>query len=109
VGFRLSAGGAALAYTGDCGPDPALVELANDADVLIAEATYVERVSDPSDVGFLSSARDAGMAASAAGAARLVLTHLWPGTAPEAALAAAGTVFAGPTDVARPDLVVDIG
>jgi ribonuclease BN (tRNA processing enzyme) len=108
AGVRLSAGGATLAYTGDCGPDPGVVELADNAGVLIAEATYVDRVSDPTDIGFLSSARDAGIAAANAGAARLVLTHLWPGTDPESSLAAARQGYAGPIDVARAGLMVMI-
>jgi ribonuclease BN (tRNA processing enzyme) len=106
AGFRLSADGTVLAYTGDNGPDPGVVELADNADVLIAEATYVDQVSDPTDVGFLSSARDAGIAAASAGSARLVLTHLWPGTDAGASRAAAGAVFAGPIDVARPGLTI---
>jgi ribonuclease BN (tRNA processing enzyme) len=108
AGVRLTAGGAALAYTGDCGPHPGVVELARDADVLVAEATYVERVDDPTDVGFLSSARDAGTQAAAAETDRLVLTHLWPGTDPDASRDAARAVFAGPVEVARAGLTLEI-
>ena len=68
-----------LVYTGDAGPDAALVELARDADVLLAEASYVDTV--PADnLRTLSSARDAGRQAAAAGVGTLVLTHLLPGT-----------------------------
>jgi ribonuclease BN (tRNA processing enzyme) len=77
LGVRLAADGAVLAYTGDSGPDAGIVELARDADLLIAEPTYVEQVSDPDDVGFLRSAQDAGLEADAAEAGRLLLTHLW--------------------------------
>ena len=108
AGFRLSADGSVLAYTGDNGPDPAVVELADGADLFIAEATYVESVTDPGSVGQLSSATDAGRQAQQAGAARLVLTHLWPGTDPADSLRAARTVFEGPVEVARPDLVLDV-
>jgi ribonuclease BN (tRNA processing enzyme) len=109
AGVRLAADGAVLAYTGDSGPDAGIVELARDVDLLIAEATYVEQVSDPDDVGFLSSAQDAGLEADAAGAGRLLLTHLWPGTDPDAAAGAARQVFAGAIDVARCELVIDLG
>ncbi len=44
AGFRLSVDGSVLAYTGDNGPDPAVVEFADGADLFIAEATYVESV-----------------------------------------------------------------
>ncbi|HEY2986028.1 MAG TPA: MBL fold metallo-hydrolase [Jatrophihabitantaceae bacterium] len=108
AGVRLSAGGAALAYTGDCGPDPGVVELARDSDLLIADATYVDEVSDPDVVGVLGTAREAGLQADAAGTGRLVLTHLWPGTDPESSLAAARAGYAGPIDVARAGLTVAI-
>ena len=108
AGLRLSVDGTVLAYTGDNGPDPAVVELADGADLFIAEATYVESVTDPGNVGLLSSATDAGRQAQQAGAARLVLTHLWPGTDPADSRGVARTVFDGPIDVARPDLVLDV-
>ena len=108
AGIRLSAGGAVLAYTGDCGPDPGVVELARDADVLVADATYVDEITDPDVVGLLGTARDAAIQATAAGAGRLVLTHLWPGTDPDASRDAAGAHFAGAVDVARRGLVVDL-
>jgi ribonuclease BN (tRNA processing enzyme) len=108
AGVRLSAGGAALAYTGDCGPDPGVVELARDSDLLIADATYVDDVSDPDVVGVLGTAREAGLQADAAGTGRLVLTHLWPGTDPESSLAAARAGYTGPIDVARAGLTVTI-
>nr|WP_055510324.1 MBL fold metallo-hydrolase [Nonomuraea pusilla] len=108
AGLRLSAGGRTVAYTGDTGPDPALVTLAADADLLLAEATYPERVPDE-DAPYLSTARDAGRTAAAAGAARLLLTHLWPGTPHEPALAAAAASYAGETTVAVGGLTVDLG
>ncbi|MFY9927749.1 MAG: hypothetical protein WAK82_07095 [Streptosporangiaceae bacterium] len=42
-----------LAYTGDSGPDAAVIDLAHDADLLLAEATYVGPVP-PGAQGFLS-------------------------------------------------------
>lgn len=108
AGLRLEAGGRALAYTGDCGPSRALVELARGADLLLAEASYADEVPDEL-VGALSSAADAGRQAAEAGAARLVLTHLMPATDAEAAIAAARRSYAGPIEVARPGLVVEVG
>jgi ribonuclease BN (tRNA processing enzyme) len=108
AGVRLSAGGVTLAYTGDCGADPGVVELARGSDLLIADATYVDEVSDPDVVGVLGTAREAGLQADAAGTGRLVLTHLWPGTDPESSLAAARAGYPGPVDVARAGLTVTI-
>ena len=79
AGVRISAGGSVLAYTGDAGPDTALVDLARDADVVLAEASYIDEVPEDSRAT-LSSARDAGRHAAAAGVGTLVLTHLLPGT-----------------------------
>ena len=77
------------------------------ADLLLAEASFPERV--PADVaGFLSSARQAGEHAAAAGAGRLLLTHLLPGTAPGLAEDAARAGFPGTVGVARGGVVADL-
>jgi ribonuclease BN (tRNA processing enzyme) len=87
-------------YTGDTGPSPAVVELARDADLLIADATYVDEVPEDSRA-HLGSARLAGGWAAAAGVGRLLLTHLWPGTDPAAAVAAAAAEYEGEVGVAE--------
>jgi ribonuclease BN (tRNA processing enzyme) len=105
VGVRIEAGGRAVVVTGDCGPDPGVVALARDADVVLAEATYVDEVP-ARHRGRLSSAADAAGAAAAAGAQRLILTHAWPGTDADVALSAARRFFDGRLDAARPGLEV---
>jgi ribonuclease BN (tRNA processing enzyme) len=107
AGLRLTAGGSVLSYTGDTGPSPGIADLARGADLLLAEATYPHVVPGHS-AAYLSSAVQAGQHAAGAGAARLVLTHLWPGTDPAVAREAATGTFAGPIDVARPGLVIDL-
>jgi ribonuclease BN (tRNA processing enzyme) len=107
AGLRLTAGGRTFAYTGDTGPTPAIVELARDADLLIAEATFPERAPERF-ARFQSTGRQAGADAASAGVRRLVLTHFFPGSDPEPALRAAGEGYHGPIDVARPGLVVDL-
>lgn len=107
AGLRLAAGGRVLAYTGDTGPTPDIVDLASGADVFLAEASYAETV--PADLaGTLSTGREAGGHAARAGAGRLVLTHLMPGIDPEPVVAAAATAYPGPVDVAVPGLVIDL-
>ncbi|HUY46767.1 MAG TPA: MBL fold metallo-hydrolase [Streptosporangiaceae bacterium] len=108
AGLRLTAGGRVLAYTGDSGPAPEVAELGRRADLLLAEATYVDQVPEDS-LPYLSSARQAGRQAARAGAERLLLTHLWPGTAHPAARAAAKAEYDGETGVATAGLVVDLG
>jgi ribonuclease BN (tRNA processing enzyme) len=108
AGLRLAAGGRVLAYTGDSGPDDGVAGLADGADVLLAEASFVDQVPDDSRHS-LSSARQQGRQAAAAGAGLLLLTHLMPGTDPVAARAAARRDYDGETGVATPGLVLDLG
>ncbi|NYF57936.1 ribonuclease BN (tRNA processing enzyme) [Micromonospora purpureochromogenes] len=107
AGVRLAAGDRVLAYTGDTGPSPDVVELARDADLLLAEATYVDEVPEDSR-RYLSSARQVGRQAADAGVRHLLLTHLWPGTDPAAARAAAGDRYDGEIGAATADLVRDL-
>jgi ribonuclease BN (tRNA processing enzyme) len=108
AGLRLSDGRHVLAYTGDAGSDPATVTLARRADLFLCEATYVDSV--PADsLGQLCTAREAGELAAKAEVARLVLTHLLPGTDPSAAIDAAAMAYRGPIEVARSGLVTVVG
>lgn len=107
VGVRLTAGGTVLTYTGDTGPSSDVVDLARGADLLLAEASYVTRVPEDS-AKYLTSALQAGQYAAEAGAARLVLTHLFPGTDPSAAARTAGEWFEGQIAIARGGLVLNL-
>ncbi|MBX6357828.1 MAG: MBL fold metallo-hydrolase [Micromonosporaceae bacterium] len=100
-GTRLESPEGSLAYTGDTGITDALVGLARDVDLLLAEATL--ELTDDSDHGHLC-ARDAGDVAKTAGVGRLVLTHFitdhagWLAARREDA----ANVFDGPVHLARP-------
>jgi ribonuclease BN (tRNA processing enzyme) len=107
AGIRLAAGERSLAYTGDSGPSPEIGRLARDADLLLAEATYVEHVP-PQSRDYLSSARQAGQQAAAGDVGQLLLTHLWPGTAQADARDAAATSYAGHVEVATAGLTLDL-
>jgi ribonuclease BN (tRNA processing enzyme) len=107
AGVRISAAGRSITYTGDAGPTDDLVELAGGTDLLLAEATHVESVPAGA-VGNLNCALEVGRQASRARAARLLLTHLWPGTDPEASRAAASRNFQDWIGVAAGGLVVDV-
>jgi ribonuclease BN (tRNA processing enzyme) len=108
AGLRLTSGGTVLAYTGDTGPCKELADLARDADLFLAEASYPDQV--PADAArYLSSARQAGEHASRAGARSLMLTHLFPGTSATSALEAAAGTYRGDLAVARGDLTVRLG
>jgi ribonuclease BN (tRNA processing enzyme) len=107
AGVRLAAGGRVLAYTGDSGPDAGLADLAHHADLLLAEATYLDQVPEDSRY-YLSSARSAGRLAADGRVGRLLLTHLRPGTDPSAAQAAAAGEYDGDISVATSGLVADV-
>jgi ribonuclease BN (tRNA processing enzyme) len=79
-GLRVTNGTYSMAYSGDCGPDDALVELARDADLLVCEATLEHAQLDGTPRGHLS-AEEAITAFQASGARRLLITHR-PGELP---------------------------
>lgn len=107
AGIRLTAGGRVLAYTGDAGPSSDTVDLARGADLFLAEASYVDEVPEDSRRS-LTSARQAGLQATEAGARHLLLTHLMPGTDPAAAQVAARAGYDGELGVATSGLVFDL-
>lgn len=108
AGLRLASGGRVLAYTGDTGPSAEVADLARGADLLLAEASYVDQVPEDSR-RYLSSARQQGRQAAEAGARHLLLTHLLPGTDPAAARAAAQQDYHGEVGVATAGMVLDLG
>ena len=73
-GFRASANGSVLAYSGDSGPSDALVKLAEGADLFLCEATLLAPNPEGGTRGHLSAA-EAVDAFEASGARRLLLTH----------------------------------
>lgn len=102
-GFRVEFGGRAIAYSADTGPTDALVELACGADLLLCEASFVDRPDLPGDV-HLTGAQAAGHAARA-GVRRLVLTHFVPWNNTDRIVAEARPHFDGPLDTAYPGAV----
>lgn len=105
LGFRLEAGVAALAYTGDTGPTAAIEKLAAGADVLVSEATWQD---GDELLPFHLSARQAGEHAARAGAGRLVLTHIWPTVDRERSREQAADGFGGPVEVAVEGLRLEV-
>jgi ribonuclease BN (tRNA processing enzyme) len=100
VGVRLSTPEFVLAYTGDTGPDAALVDLGHNADLYIVDSTdrHQRTGHAPSadvEPAMNLTARQAGEIARAAGARRLMLTHFWPDNDRERSRQAAAEAFAG--------------
>lgn len=104
-GFRFGYEGRSVAYSGDTGPVEALVSLAEDADVFVCEASFLDGPGLPPDLHL--SARQAAEHARRAGAGRLVLTHLQVWNPPDASLEEAAAVYDGPLSIARPGQIVD--
>ena len=88
-GFRASANGAVLAYSGDSGPSDALPRLAQDADLFVCEATLLAPNPEGGTRGHLAS-DEAVEAFEAADAKRLLITHR-PRERPPRLIARAGS------------------
>jgi ribonuclease BN (tRNA processing enzyme) len=93
-----------LGYSGDTDACAGLDALAAGADLLLAEAGFLEG-RDDAVRGVHLTGRRAGQAAAGGHARRLVLTHLPAWNDPEVTLAEARKVYRGPIDLARPGAV----
>lgn len=89
--FRFSHGGRSLVYTGDTGMVDTLTELAGDADVLLAEASWTHTPDRPVDLHL--SGTEAGELARRGEVGQLLITHVPPWTDREAVLAEARAEF----------------
>src|SRR5919199_4195329 len=100
-GVRLEHDGRVLTYSADTAPCEALIRLAQNADVFLCEASYLDGEDNPPDLHL--TGREAGEHAKKAGVGRLLLTHLvtaW-GSA-DATYEAAASTFDGPVEIVRP-------
>ncbi|MFD7154391.1 MBL fold metallo-hydrolase [Kribbella sp. NPDC059898] len=105
--IRVEYGNKSLVYTGDTGPNDALVELARGADVLLSEAALPDDdPANPADLHLTPS--EAGEHAKKAGVKRLVITHVPPWYDRETQADHARRTFSGPVEIAAPDAVFDI-
>jgi ribonuclease BN (tRNA processing enzyme) len=91
---RIEVDGRVIAFTADSGVTTRLVECAQGADLLIADATWLER-DRPLPAGIHMTGREAGQLAADAGVARLLLTHVLPTNDPEETAAEAAEVYDG--------------
>jgi ribonuclease Z len=103
VGFRVALGGSTMVYTADTRPYPAVVEGAREAELLIHEAYGPEDTAETAHALGHSAALEAGGAARAAGARRLVLTHFRASrfVDPGELAAEAASAFGAPVKAAR--------
>jgi ribonuclease BN (tRNA processing enzyme) len=99
LAVEVASGGKRLVYTADTGPDWSVEAFDRGADLVLSEATFQ---GDGQGVGIHLSARQAGEAARAAGARRLMLTHLWPGLDPTASVVEGSEAFGREVLLAAP-------
>ena len=105
-GIRVEADGAVLAYTGDTDSCEALTVLGRDATLLLADSAFVDGRDEASGVHL--SGRRAAEAAVAAGAKRLMLTHLPPWNDPQVCRSQAAQVWPGEVELAEPDAAYEL-
>jgi ribonuclease BN (tRNA processing enzyme) len=105
VGLDLAQGGKRLVYTADTGPDWSVEVFPPGADLVLSEATYQH---DDIRAPIHLSARQAGEAARAAKARRLMLTHLWPTLDPVASVEEGSEAFGHAVTLASPHLVTHL-
>jgi ribonuclease BN (tRNA processing enzyme) len=106
ISIMSSNGPGRLAYGADSRPASELIEFAGDADLFLCEAT-LPRPERSGERGHLT-AEEAGQHAQAAGAKRLVLTHISDELDPREACDRAKRAFDGPVDVAHEGAVYDV-
>lgn len=97
-GLRFTSDGRRVVYTSDTAIFPELADECRDADLLICEATYVDRIKAEPDVHMW--AREAGTLAAKAGVKSLVLTHVLPTADLAQAVAEAAKEYTGPVEAA---------
>ena len=97
LAMRIEAGGGAVGYSADTGSAWSLDALGPGLDLVLCEATVpIEKEDTMQHL----SARQAGAQARAAGAGRLVLTHLWATLDPGEAQSRGTEGFGAPVEVA---------
>lgn len=97
-GMRITAGDTVLAYSGDTGPTPALLEVADGADLFLCEASFREGDDNPPSLHLTGA--ECGEYAAKAGAKRLVLTHVPPWHDAQGIVDEAVAKYDGPTELA---------
>jgi ribonuclease BN (tRNA processing enzyme) len=103
-GFRVEHGGWRIAYSADTGESDALVRLAEGADLLLCEASFLDGPDLKPNLHL--TAGQAAAHAARAGVGQLVLTHLVPWNDRERTLAEADRIYRGPLSLATSGLVL---
>ena len=104
---RKNSDGSVLAYSADTGPTEELVRLADMANVLLVEATWLDVPEGAAPIHL--SAEQAGAHAARARGERLILTHLrWAVADPQGGLGRASQAFGNEVSLAEEGLRVRV-
>ena len=105
LAMRIDGGGRTLGYSADTGPGWSLEALGPAIDLVLCEATFLR---DQEGAAQHLSARQAGASARAAGAARLMLTHVWPTVDLERSKAEGSDAYGEPVQMAATNEVYSL-
>ena len=106
-GYRVEAGGALLAYTGDTDDCPNLDPLLRGVDLALMDSAFIDGRDDVVDI-HLSGSRAARAALRAGGVQSLVLTHIPSWNDPEVCRAQAAMHWPSAVGLAAADAVYEI-
>ncbi len=98
LAVRLTTNSGTMVYTGDTALCQEVIDIAGEADVLLAEATLKEPPQDVQQRRHMT-AREAGNLAEMAGVKKLLLTHISPYSEPGEIKTAAKTQTSIPVEV----------
>jgi len=100
AGVRITTDDGVIAYSGDTAYCENLVKLAKNADILLAEATYLEKDRERTREGHMT-AKDAAKVAREANVKKLLLTHIWFEYDKEQSLSEAKSEYDGDVELAK--------
>ncbi|MFC4766387.1 MBL fold metallo-hydrolase [Effusibacillus consociatus] len=99
--------GKKFVFSADTGPSPFLEQFAQNADLFICEASWLQKDQGPASVGHLT-ALQAGEMAQKANVKKLCLTHIYPGYDREELRREAAEVFKREIIVAEKGMVLEV-
>ncbi|RJQ49209.1 MAG: MBL fold metallo-hydrolase [Nitrospiraceae bacterium] len=105
ISYRFEYGGKSVVFTGDADYDQKIIDLAANADLLIADCSFPDSQKAK---GHLSS-KECGLIARKAGVKKLVLSHIYPSSIPDTErVHEAMEVFNGKIVLAEDLMVIEI-
>lgn len=106
LAVRVDTPSRSFAFSSDSGPDWSFTSLGSDIDLAFCDASHLA-TEENRGIPHMS-AREAGARARESGVGALVVTHLVPGSDPDAHREEATAAYGGPVDVALPGKHFDV-